>query len=98
MRYVLGRLEDHRVSAYECRKHLPGGNRHREVERTNESRDSDRTAVAHRPLVPKLARNCLAEEAASLTRRIVRGVDSLLHVATRLGERLPHFARHRVGD
>src|SRR5712672_1118852 len=98
MRYVFRRLEDHRISAYECRKHLPGGNRHREVERANESRDSNRTAVAHRPFIPELARDRLAKEAASFARRVISGVDSLLHVTARLGERLPHFARHRVGD
>ena len=66
MRNVPRRLEDHCISAYESRKHFPGRNGHRKVERTNETRDSDRTAVAHRPLVAQLAGHGLAEQAPPL--------------------------------
>jgi hypothetical protein len=38
------------------------------------------------------------EELAALRGRVVRGVDPLLHVAARLLERLPHLARHEVGQ
>src|SRR4029077_13408726 len=31
-------------------------------------------------------------------RRIVRGVDAFLNVATRLRERLPHLTGHEIGD
>ena len=40
----------------------------------------------------------MAEEPAPFGGRVVRGVDSFLDVAARLGEHLPHLARHRVGD
>ncbi len=98
VRHILGGLEDAGVSADQCGKHLPGGNRHREVERRHDPRDADRAAKAHRPLVSQFARHRVPEEAAPLDRRVVRGIDPLLHVAPRLGERLPHLPGHQVGD
>src|SRR5438105_3068724 len=95
---ILGRLEDHRVPANQSGKHLPGRNRHWEVERTNQSGDSNRAAITHRPLVTQLARNSFSKESPSFARRIVGGVDSLLHVTARLGKRFAHLPRHRVSD
>ena len=40
----------------------------------------------------------MAEEPASLGRRVVRGVDPLLHIPAGLGQDLAHLPRHRVGD
>ena len=66
VRHVFGRLEDARVSAEQRRKHLPGRNRHRKVERRDDAADADRPAEAHRPLVPQLARHRVAEQAGVL--------------------------------
>ena len=98
MRDVFGRIEDHRIPADERRKHLPRWNRHRKIERADQSGDSDRAAIAHRPLVSQLARHSVSKEPASFTRRVIRGVDSFLDVAARFGEGLAHLPRHRVGD
>src|SRR5438876_4482951 len=98
VRNIFRRLEDDGVSANQRREHLPGRNRHREVERTDQTGDTNGTAVAHRPLVPQLARNGFSKQSAALARGVVSRVDSFLHVAASLSERLPHFARHRVGD
>ena len=93
---VLGGLEDHRVSAQQRRKHLPGRNRERKIERRDEAGDADRAPIAHRPLVAQLRRHHATEQSPAFGRRIECGVDPLLHVAARLGENLPHLARHRA--
>ena len=98
VRHVLGRLEDARVPAHQRREHLPRRDRERKVERRDDAGDADRAAEAHRPLGAQLAGHGVAVQAAPFRRREVRGVDALLHVAARLGERLAHLARHEVGD
>ena len=98
VRDVLGGLEDDCVSAQERGKGFPGGNGEREVERRHETTNAHRAAKAHCPLRPELARHRVAEEAPPLRRRIVRGVDPLLNVATRLRQRLAHLAGHEVRD
>ena len=98
VRYVLGGLEDHGVPAQQRGEHFPGGDREREIERRDESRDPDRTAVAHRALVPQLRGDHAPEQPAALGRRIKRGVDPFLDVASRLGDDFPHFSRHRARD
>ena len=40
----------------------------------------------------------MPEEATPFGGRVVRGVDALLHIAARFGERLAHLARHDVGE
>ena len=40
----------------------------------------------------------MAEEPPPFGGRVVRGVDSFLDIASRLGEHLAHLARHRLGD
>src|SRR5437868_14917782 len=98
MRHVLGWLEYHRVPANERRKHFPGWNGHREVERADQTSDANRTPIAHRPLVPQLAWHRPAEEPSALTSGVIGGIDPLLDVAARFGQRLTHLARHGVGD
>ncbi len=98
MRDVLSRLEDHRVSAHERRKHLPGRDRHRKVERADETRHADRTAVAHRPLVPQLARDGLSKQPPALARRVEYAVSIPSCPSPEFQSVLPHLARHRVGD
>src|SRR5439155_23037905 len=73
-------------------------NRHRDVERAVQTGHANVTAVGHRPAVPQLARTGLPKRSAALAPGVVSRVDSFLHVAANLSERLPHFARHRVGD
>ena len=60
----------------------------------DEPGDPDGAAVAHRPLVAQLRRDGVAEEPAALHRRVIRGIDSFLHVAPGLGQYLAHLARH----
>lgn len=95
---VLARLENHGVAAQQRRERLPRRNRERKIERRDEPRHTDRPAIAHGPFVREFAGNGVSEQPASLGRGVVRRVDSLLHVASRLGERLSHFPRHQVGD
>src|SRR5687768_410211 len=95
---VFSGLEHARVPAEERRKHFPGGNRQRKIERTNQAGHADRPAEAHRPFVTQLARRGMSEEPPPLARGVVRGVDPLLNISARLGERLAHLARHSVGD
>lgn len=95
---VLGGLEDARVPAHQRREHLPRRDGHREVERRHDPGHADGAAIAHRPLVAKLAGDRVAEEAAPLDRGVIRRVDPLLYVAARLGQRLPHLAGHQVRD
>ncbi len=98
VRHIFGGLEDHGVSAQQRRKHFPGGNREREVERRDQPRDPDRPAIAHRPLVAQLRRHDSAEQAPALGGGVECRVDPLLHVAARLRDDLPHLARHRARD
>src|SRR5687768_10071356 len=98
VRHIFGRLEHDGVSAYERRKHFPGWNCKRKVERADESGNADWSAITHRPLVPQLTRHSVAEQPAPLTRGVVRGIYSLLDVTPRFGEWLAHLTRHRVGD
>src|SRR5207249_1029229 len=88
------RLEDHRIPAQERGEHLPRRDREREVERRDESRDTDRPAEAHRPFVAQLRRHRATEQPPALRVGVMRGVDALLDVATRLGQDLPRLARH----
>src|SRR5512132_458547 len=97
MRDVLRWLEHHSVSADQRWKHLPGRNRHWEIERTDEPSHTDRAPITHRPLVPKLARHGLTKKSSSLARGVVSRIDPFLHIAASLGERLAHLPRHRVG-
>src|SRR3954469_14179223 len=98
VRHVFGRLENDGVSAHQSGKHLPGWDSHRKIERTDQARDSDRSPVTHRPLVPQFTGNGFAKQPAPFACCIVGGVYSLLHIPTCLGERLPHLPRHRVRD
>src|SRR5206468_9556087 len=79
-------------------EHLPRRAREREVERRDESRDTDRPAEAHRPFVAQLRRHRATEQPPALRVGVMRGVDALLYVATRLGQDLPHLARHGARD
>src|SRR5580692_7531351 len=74
-RNIFGRLEDACVSAHECGEHFPRRNREWEIERRDDSRDTDRTAETHGPLVPQLARHGVAEHPASFSRGVECGVD-----------------------
>ena len=98
VRDILARLEDARVSAHERRKHLPGRDGERKVERCDDARHTDRATKAHRPLVRQLARHGATGQLPAHRGRVVGRVYALLNVATRLGERLAHLARHEVGD
>src|SRR5438552_18011437 len=98
VRNVFGRLEDHRIATHQRWKHFPGRDRHREVERADETGNTERPAIAHRPFIPQLTRNRLAKESAAFTRRVVGCVDPLLDVAAGLGKWLTHLPRHGVGD
>ena len=98
VRHVLRRLEHARVSADQRREHLPRRDRQRKIERRDDPAHADRAPIAHRPLGAQLARHRVAEQLASHRRRVVRGIDSFLDVASRLGERLPHLAGHEVRD
>src|SRR5216110_2477819 len=88
---VFRRLEDHRVPAQQGWKHLPCRNRQREVERGDESRNSDRPPVAHRPLAAQLGGNSAPEQPPAFRVGVVRGVDPLLHVPSRLGHNPAHL-------
>ena len=98
VRHVLGRLEHHRVTAQQRRKAFPGGDREREVERCHQAADTDGTPEAHCPFVAQLTGHSVSEELTAHGAGVVCGVDALLHVATGLGERLAHLARHDVGQ
>ena len=98
VRHVFRRLDDHGVSAHQRGEHLPGGDGQREVERRDQADQADRPAVAHRPLGSELGRDHVTEEPPAFGRRVVGGVDSLLHVAAGLRQHLPHLTRHGIGD
>ena len=91
---VLGRLEDHGISAQQRGEHLPGRNRHRKIEGRDEPRHADRAPEAHCPLVAKLRWHGAPEEPAAFRVRVVRGIDAFLHVPPRLGQHLAHLAGH----
>src|SRR3989441_1044050 len=96
--HVLGRLEEHGITAQQRREHLPRGDCQREVEWRDQPGDPDRPAEAHRPLVAQLRWDRAAEQPAAFGMGVIRGVDPLLHVAPRLGEHLAHLARHGARD
>src|SRR2546423_3648632 len=98
MRDVLGGLEYHRVPANKRGEHLPGRNGHRKIERADQSGDSDRPAVAHRPFIAQLTRYGLSKKTPAFARRVVCRVDSLLNIAPGFSQRLSHLARHCIRD
>ena len=98
VRHILSRFEHARVPAHERGKHFPRGDRHRKIERRDDPRHADGPAETHRPFVAQFARHRMSEQPAPFAPGIVRRVDSLLHVAACLGERLAHLARHQLGD
>src|SRR4026208_260272 len=75
VRYIFSRLEDTCVTADQRRKHFPGGDRQREVERRDDTGNADGPAEAHRPLATQLAGHRVAEETAPLGCGVVRRVD-----------------------
>src|SRR3954470_12335763 len=62
---VLCRLDHASVSANQCGKELPRGNRHGEVPRSDHSANAYRLADGHRKFVGKLRGDGLTEETAS---------------------------------
>ena len=98
MRHILGRLEDDGVPALVCGKHLPGRDRHREIERGDDPRHADRAPVGHRPLVAQLRGHHAAEQPPAFTRRVKRRVDAFLHITPRLRQDLPHLPGHGPRD
>ena len=95
---VLGRLDDHRVSAEQRGKHFPGRDREWKVEGRNQADDADGPAIAHRPFGAKLRGDHMAEEPATFGRGVVSSVDSLLYIAPGFSQNLAHFASHGIRD
>src|SRR5687767_4331288 len=59
---VFSGLENAGVPAEERRKHFPGWNRQRKIERTNQAGHTDGSAEAHRPFVAQLTRRRMSEK------------------------------------
>ncbi len=91
---VLGRLPHHRVAAQQRRDDVPGRHRRREVPGGDDGRHAHRVAEREQLLVGHLRRHRLAVQAPALTQEEVTGVDDLLHLAARLGDRLAHLGGH----
>src|SRR5687767_5024469 len=85
MWYVFGWLEHACITAEECRKHFPCGNRQRKIERANQAGHADGPAEAHRPFVAQLTRRGRSDQPPALAGGVVRGVDPLLNVSACLG-------------
>ena len=98
VRHVFGGLENHRISAQQCRKHLPSGDSERKIERRDETGDANRAPITHRPFVAQLRGHDATEQAPAFRRCIECGVDPLLYVPTRFGQYFAHLPSHRARD
>ena len=94
LRRVLGRLPHHRVAAQQRRDQVPGRHRRREVAGGDDGGHADRVAEGEQLLVGHLRRHRLAVQAPALAQEEVGGVDDLLDLAARLGDRLAHLGGH----
>ena len=97
-RRVLGRLPDDRVAAQDRRHQVPGRHGDREVARGDDRGHADRRAEREQLLVGHLRRDRLAVQPPALADEEVAGVDDLLHLAARLGDRLADLARDELGE
>ena len=94
----LGRLPHDGVAAEQGGHEVPGGDGSREVRRRDDGGDADRHAKREELLVGHLARHGHAVEPSALAEEEVAGVDDLLHLAQRLGVRLPDLAGDEPGE
>ncbi len=97
-RRVVRGLEDDGVAADERRHDLPRRDGDGEVPRRDHADHADGLPDAHLELVGQLGGRRVAEESTSFAGHVVAHVDRFLDVAARLGEHLPHLARHELRE
>ena len=95
---VLRRLPHHGVAAQQRRHDVPGGHGDREVPRGDDRGGSDRRAEREQLLVGQLARHRHPVETPTLRLEEGAGVDDLLHLAARFGDRLADLAGDQRGQ
>ena len=83
------RLHHHGVAGNQCRRQLPGRDRDREVPRSDQPDDPERLLHRVQVRARHARRELLAADPPALSCEEAQDVDRALHLAGRLGQRLP---------
>src|ERR1700683_2499852 len=89
------RLEHHRIPAHQCRRDFPYRNRHGKIPRSDRAHHSQRLAYRERKILGQFACQRSAFYPPRLARHEFQNIDSPLHFAQRILQRLTFLARQQ---